>query len=212
MKNERKRKPVFDVIRTFFKSKPDDPVLRERYNALRNEHETVLAENSALRRRLAEYESEHGADQPVEHEGAMIAEHETASPGETQLKNDAAQASQTVDDAADDMREEARFGEQLSLDTVTMDGGHTSDEAHEAHSDNPQPVEAAPLIRIDRDSPNDEKAALFLSLFIGRDDFFAKHFYSKKTDSSAYSPVCDNEWDELLCNKHTKEFLVPCNT
>ncbi|MGN0467732.1 MAG: TOTE conflict system archaeo-eukaryotic primase domain-containing protein [Acutalibacteraceae bacterium] len=51
-----------------------------------------------------------------------------------------------------------------------------------------------------RSSPED-KIALFRSLFKGREDVFARRWYSKTTDKSGYQPVCENEWDEKLCDK-----------
>jgi hypothetical protein len=47
---------------------------------------------------------------------------------------------------------------------------------------------------------------VFLSLFIGRKDRFAKRYYSKKNGSYAYTPVCGNEWNDAFCNKLTKEY------
>ena len=51
-----------------------------------------------------------------------------------------------------------------------------------------------------RSSPED-KIALFRSLFKGREDVFARRWYSKTTDKSGYQPVCENEWDEKMCDK-----------
>ena len=45
------------------------------------------------------------------------------------------------------------------------------------------------------------KIALFRSLFIGRDDVYAKRFESKKTGKSGYQPVCRNEWVQGICEK-----------
>lgn len=39
-----------------------------------------------------------------------------------------------------------------------------------------------------------------MSLFIGRNDLYAKRWYSTKTERSGYQPVCGNEWSEV-CNK-----------
>lgn len=36
----------------------------------------------------------------------------------------------------------------------------------------------------------EEMVALFRSLFRGREDVFARHWYSPKTDKSGYQPVC----------------------
>lgn len=48
-----------------------------------------------------------------------------------------------------------------------------------------------------------EKAAilLFMNLFRGRSDIFAKRWESKTSGKSGYSPVCENEWDKELCQK-----------
>ena len=50
-------------------------------------------------------------------------------------------------------------------------------------------------------SSPDEKIQLFRSLFRGREDVFAKRWYSAKTEKSGYSPVCANEWREGVCVK-----------
>ena len=54
------------------------------------------------------------------------------------------------------------------------------------------PVE--PLTGIHNNSQPDEKIALFLSLFAGRDDVFAKRWENAKKGSAGYVPVCYNEW------------------
>ena len=46
-----------------------------------------------------------------------------------------------------------------------------------------------------------DKIALFRSLFSGREDVFARRWYSKTTGKSSYQPVCSNEWTEGLCDK-----------
>lgn len=45
-----------------------------------------------------------------------------------------------------------------------------------------------------------EKVDLFHSLFKGREDVFARRWYSKVTGKSGYQPVCQNEWSPL-CDK-----------
>lgn len=47
----------------------------------------------------------------------------------------------------------------------------------------------------------EEKVALFRSLFRGREDVFARRWYSRTTDKSGYQPVCLNEWNRTLCDK-----------
>lgn len=46
-----------------------------------------------------------------------------------------------------------------------------------------------------------EKVALFQSLFQGRDDVFAKRWYSTTTQKSGYQPVCTREWNREFCDK-----------
>ena len=47
----------------------------------------------------------------------------------------------------------------------------------------------------------DEKVDVFRNLFKGREDVFARRWYSKTNGKSGYQPVCRNEWDRQLCNK-----------
>jgi len=47
----------------------------------------------------------------------------------------------------------------------------------------------------------EEKVTLFRSLFRGREDVFARRWYSKSTGKSGYHPVCLNEWNRSLCDK-----------
>lgn len=46
-----------------------------------------------------------------------------------------------------------------------------------------------------------EKVALFRSVFQGRDDIFAKRWYSSTTQKSGYQPVCTREWNREFCDK-----------
>jgi len=59
----------------------------------------------------------------------------------------------------------------------------------------------ANTIVVNQKSGTNEKVTLFMSLFRGRDDVFARRWYSPKSDKSGYQPVCKNEWDAALCNK-----------
>ena len=47
----------------------------------------------------------------------------------------------------------------------------------------------------------EERVELFRSLFKGREDVFARRWYSQTTGKSGYQPVCINEWNRLLCDK-----------
>jgi len=53
---------------------------------------------------------------------------------------------------------------------------------------------------INKFSLNKEKISLFMSLFNGRNDVYAKRWKSKK-GKTGYSPVCLNEWVNGICKK-----------
>lgn len=67
-------------------------------------------------------------------------------------------------------------------------------------------------------SPPDEKIRLFRSLFRGREDVFARRWYSVQKEKGGYSPVCANEWKYGVCikpkgscSKCEQRELVPLN-
>lgn len=65
-----------------------------------------------------------------------------------------------------------------------------------------EPIESnTPSIDVHKYSSASEKIQLFRSLFRGREDVFAKRWYSTKSEKSGYSPVCANEWREGVCIK-----------
>lgn len=61
------------------------------------------------------------------------------------------------------------------------------------------PVE--PSAPVSTNSSAQEKIDCFLSMFHGRDDLYAKRYYSVKTGKSGYTPVCKNEWAAGICDK-----------
>lgn len=50
-------------------------------------------------------------------------------------------------------------------------------------------------------SSQDDKIALFRSLFRGREDVYPRRFESLKTGKSGYQPACRNEWVRGICEK-----------
>ena len=46
-----------------------------------------------------------------------------------------------------------------------------------------------------------EKVKLFRTLFKGREDVFAKRWYSDVSKKSGYQPVCEREWNNEFCDK-----------
>ncbi|MCM1332240.1 MAG: DEAD/DEAH box helicase family protein, partial [Bacteroides sp.] len=62
----------------------------------------------------------------------------------------------------------------------------------------------SPIVSAQKPMPQlslEEKVMLFRSLFRGREDVFARRWYSPKTDKSGYQPVCTREWNPVYCNK-----------
>ena len=49
----------------------------------------------------------------------------------------------------------------------------------------------------------EERVDLFMSLFKGREDVFARRWFSKTTGKAGYQPVCVNEWRRGVCDKKT---------
>lgn len=59
----------------------------------------------------------------------------------------------------------------------------------------------SPTTKVHAKSSSQEKIALFLELFHGRDDVYAKRWYNYKTQKSGYTPACRNEWAHGVCDK-----------
>ncbi len=52
-----------------------------------------------------------------------------------------------------------------------------------------------------KDISIEEKVKIFMQIFKGRTDLYAKRWTSKKTGKSGYSPVCENEFNIYKCDK-----------
>lgn len=62
--------------------------------------------------------------------------------------------------------------------------------------DESMPISApAPILSLE------EKVVLFRSLFQGREDVFARRWFSSTTGKSGYQPVCVREWNREYCDK-----------
>lgn len=77
----------------------------------------------------------------------------------------------------------------------------------------PYAVPEGPTAALVQDSPTvnlslTERVELFHSLFRGREDVFAKRWYSVKTERSGYQPVCLNEWRQGACDKKKFKCVV----
>jgi len=54
---------------------------------------------------------------------------------------------------------------------------------------------------VNSQSDSADKIRLFMSLFKGRDDVYARRWENKNKGTSGYSPVCLNQWQPGLCGK-----------
>lgn len=77
--------------------------------------------------------------------------------------------------------------------------------------ENKKSEKSFPGATITKHSSSDSKIALFRSLFCGREDVFARRWYSKSTEKSGYQPVCKNEWADGLCDKRKHKCSVCLN-
>ena len=67
------------------------------------------------------------------------------------------------------------------------------------------PVPQIPMV--DNASDPEAKIQLFMSLFKGRNDVYARRWENLNKGTKGYSPVCMNEWKSGLCNKPA----IPCS-
>jgi len=56
-------------------------------------------------------------------------------------------------------------------------------------------------LNVTNDSTQEQKIALFRSLFRGREDVYPRRFKSKRTGKRGFTPVCRNEWIRPICRK-----------
>ena len=62
-------------------------------------------------------------------------------------------------------------------------------------------IEEKDLPKEAKDISNEEKVKIFMEVFKGRTDLYAKRWASNKTGKSGYSPVCKNEFSVYKCDK-----------
>ena len=68
-------------------------------------------------------------------------------------------------------------------------------------------IEEKEIERKTKDISSEEKVRIFMEVFKGRTDLYAKRWTSNKTGKSGYSPVCKNEFSTYKCDKPR----VKCN-
>ncbi|MFZ0611264.1 MAG: DEAD/DEAH box helicase family protein, partial [Desulfobacterales bacterium] len=57
------------------------------------------------------------------------------------------------------------------------------------------------VLKVKKESPQEQKIVFFRSLFQGRENVFPRRFESKRSGKCGYQPVCRNEWIRPICQK-----------
>ena len=84
---------------------------------------------------------------------------------------------------------------------TTLKNNHAIDIALQNKHQDVKIIDEIPLAKVNNHSHSIEKINLFMSLFKGRNDVYAKRWDNKKNGKSGYSPVCINLWQTGLCDK-----------
>ncbi|MFC2008425.1 DEAD/DEAH box helicase family protein, partial [Chloroflexota bacterium] len=121
-----------------------------------------------------------------------------------------------MDITADDRKELERMRRQLAAVTAERDKlladnrrlRHefgSPQKANPANRSNLVSTTSSPSttssVAISNESPLPEKVRLFRSLFRGREDVFARLWWSRKSQRIGYSPVCSREWNPAYCGR-----------
>ena len=108
--------------------------------------------------------------------------------------------------------ENYRLRTLLSQYAETTDDALPLRESEESHDVVPETKSKGTQLieppNVDHFSSSEKKIALYRSLFVGREDVFARRWVQRKTGKSGYQPVCKNEWTSL-CDKRTNK-CVSC--
>ena len=97
--------------------------------------------------------------------------------------------------------ENRQLREQLGLGDFEGSHNSVSESAPEKDSLDLRTTDNISDSIISNTSNSSEKISLFMTLFKGRNDVYAKRWESKKKGTSGYSPVCLNEWSVGICAK-----------
>ena len=99
------------------------------------------------------------------------------------------------------MEENARLKARLGISTSMLSENRIVESATERDMFDDGPNDSATSSDVNNTSDSILKIKLFMSLFKGRDDVYAKKWENKKKAKSGYSPVCLNQWQAGLCGK-----------
>lgn len=101
------------------------------------------------------------------------------------------------------LAENTELKKKLGIIDISPDSVAKVSEKANSDASNQQPHTQADFssATVTAHSTPQEKISLFMSLFRGRTDVYAKRWHSEKSGKSGYQPVCSNEWNTWLCDK-----------
>ncbi|MGD8520051.1 MAG: DEAD/DEAH box helicase family protein [Desulfobacterales bacterium] len=99
------------------------------------------------------------------------------------------------------MKENARLKVQLGITKCMPSENRIAESTTEKIMLEDEPHDTTAFSHVDNKSDSISKIKLFMSLFKGRDDVYAKKWENKKKATSGFSPVCLNQWQVGLCGK-----------
>jgi hypothetical protein len=99
------------------------------------------------------------------------------------------------------IKENDRLKVQLEITKRKPSENRIAESTTEKNMPADEPTDSNPFSDVKNTSDSISKIKLFMSLFKGRDDVYAKKWENKKKATSGYSPVCLNQWLVGLCGK-----------
>jgi len=98
-------------------------------------------------------------------------------------------------------KENSQLKAQLGLTRSELPRNTTSAIKTEKNRPDHESTDRNCFSNVDSTSDALSKIRLFMSLFKGRDDVYAKRWKNKSKGTSGYSPVCLNQWQPEVCGK-----------
>ena len=92
------------------------------------------------------------------------------------------------------IKENDRLRVQLGIAKCKSSENRIAESTIEEKKLEDQPADTASFSHVSNTSDSISKIKLFMSLFKGRDDVYAKKWKNKKKTTSGFSPVCLNQW------------------
>lgn len=99
------------------------------------------------------------------------------------------------------IKENSRLKAQLGITERKPSENRIAELTTEKNMLDDEPTDSISFSDVNNTSYSISKIKLFMSLFKGRDDVYAKKWENKKKAASGYSPVCLNQWQVGLCGK-----------